>query len=221
MPMFVLKHKDVIPPGGWRFFVKESGATIENFYFNGLVQAVRDHLTVNGWETPENIEAIIENQICENIPASMRIVVGAITRGTMPAIRSSASVGSVLPDNFGRTAVDRTINLIMDIRRRLKQVPLVDSSTAERRAARAAQCSYKVRSPVCYSCKYQSPVDQTMGKKLRTSQDNLLHICGVFGCYQHTLVWIGASALEFYISPARRVQLKPDFWLYPELNIKE
>src|SRR5688572_18378649 len=68
MPLKLLQ-KVTVPPGGYRYFQKETKTTIRSPSFDDLLADVRKHRQANGITTNGDLASEIEDQLCQVLPA--------------------------------------------------------------------------------------------------------------------------------------------------------
>lgn len=214
-----LRNPMEVPPGGWLYVVPETNFPIRAGDFTRLVIFVKRHLEVNGIEFKSDgatIEEVIEDQICSRISSALSMEIDG--KRSVTFSRVSRPKASRFKNSLGSSVLDRTINLIFENRKRYGKLTVVEQSVAEERAVRTLSDEYVYRSKVCYSCKHQGPVDQAVGRKLRTSLDQKLHVCGVMNVYLRILVHMPADFILSYLPKGAAESLNDTFWLKPELT---
>lgn len=194
-----LKNINLDPPGGWQFHHEESGATIESGHFMALVDDVRIFLRRNNCEVPENLAAIVEDQICGGVPESM--------------IRLGK------PDRIIRTATMlwSGTQLIMDAVVNGKR--FVPPEEAERRAQICANCPLNIKDANCTGCKGFYGIIRSWYQHRTTGFDDFLFICDICGCLNTAQIHAPAEVLR-KVTPKSLVDKYPSqgCWKYDVLH---
>jgi len=160
------------PPGGWRFTVEETGATLRGTSLGEVMVAVKKHWEVNGIEPIEDLEREIERRICEEVPEYC----GAKGMEIKP-----------VPKNRGRTiheVITGTKTIGMWLAKRAMGGGNVSVEVAERRASVCVGCVENTEPTGCSSCN-KAASSQVLDKLVpfRTSKDAALKSCRVCGCW--------------------------------------
>lgn len=66
-----LKKKTTDPPGGWFYVCEYDAFRLKAGTFDKLLEKVKQHYDINNKEHPEDLAAVVEDQICRRIPASL------------------------------------------------------------------------------------------------------------------------------------------------------
>lgn len=213
-----LKNRNIVPPGGWRYTVRQTGAVLDANDFDSLVALVSQHLSVNRIEisSPDalTLAQIIEDEICRSVPPSFSYADGQVMQASFNA-KPKVFIPSIARQ-LGNNTLNRTLHVITLAKRSRVTFPALTAEQINDRAMRMMNCPYKLPSRVCYSCGPIGPVDQAFGASLRTAHDPRLEVCGVFGAYMRGLIHIPAFVLLDLLSASMLAQFNSAFWLLPE-----
>lgn len=142
-----------------------------------LVDEVYRYLKKNKREIPEDLAAIVEDQIARRFPHF-----------------STVHIRETVYLSFRMVAT--ATELMLDMARR--QNLFVDPEVAEERARECAACPMNVHTSICMSCTgLYAIIEQWFGGRGRkTKVDDILHLCSVCGCANKAQVHVDASILK-------------------------
>jgi len=216
--MRVLKNKNAVPPGGWRFFVKETEADLDSGNFDSLVSLVSSHMSVNNivLDMPKEITLgmMIEDQICQNAPLSLSREFGSAIQYTSRKRKPVKNYG--LGPRLGSNTLQRTVGFIQNARK-FGTLRFVSQELALERAFKAIEDPSMVRNKGCYSCSDIGPISQAIGKKMTCPVDGELHTCGILRVYIRPLIHVDIKAFQPYFIGMDLTKLDDKFWLKDEL----
>jgi len=187
-----LKSETTAPPDFYRYTVPETGYRIEAVDSSTWEDKTRAHLTANGIPIPDNLRAIMQDQLCASLPpeyceyhdgkwVDLRLDWADIVRGTKALVL--AAVGG-----------------------------FVHQEEAERRANICRSCPFNVRVGSCTACKASKYLIGEIAKK-STSNDAKLLNCGVCKCSLLAAVHVPLDVLTSTDDPAHR-ELYPIEWCW-------
>lgn len=162
--MLKIKKMAMDPPSGWVYQV-ENGMLIREGTFDKLVRSVKKHFQVNDYPIPNNLEAVIQDQICRANPQSICVGEG--------------------PTRFfpSKKQVEEGTKKLLAMAKDMKEMedPFVTQEEAEERARMCVGCEMKRNVWGCFVCaQLVKLVTKTYNKS--TSLDRDLYGCGVCGC---------------------------------------
>lgn len=195
------------PPGGWRYYVKETGILMRDTTLGEVINKVNANLESNGFPPMDRqvLKDQIEEEICKETPD---YCTGNDVIPGNPVGRRNRSINEVISGT-------KTIgSWVMHL---LKGKGNASVEEAERRAEICSKCPENINPEGCTSCK-QAAVKGLLGKVVpfKTSKDNELKSCRVCGCYLKLKVCIDQKILEKNM-PAYVIKELPDHcWLKPE-----
>lgn len=199
-----LYNRHVAPPGGYRYFVPETKVMLKTGGgFTDLLKEIGANYKANGMGVPVDIEELVEDYICSELPG------GWCTEGGFEVTGEYSDDGSTALD-FSRM-VDGTITLA---RWMLGGKKLVSLELAEARGAVCVGCRFNQPAQGCTSCN-RGVVDRAVEAVVggaRTSQWDQLHACGVCGCGLRSLVHIPIDILNKGMSEAKKAKFPDWCW---------
>lgn len=171
-------RRDTVPPGGWRYVVPETKATIRAANEEDLKREVKKHLIANNMTVPVDIGALVEDQLCQ--------VVG-------PEWCTWGSQKYTIDSQMRAQDVVNGTKVLFSWK--LEGSPLVDPNEAERRAAICAACMMNVTVSGCLGCAGLQGIVAKMTGGRKTSHDKLLQSCAVCKCLNRAQVWLPLDTL--------------------------
>lgn len=172
--MLELKRLDRDPPKGWVFECWD-GFVVREGYFQALVKSVKQHYAVNSKEVPDELEAIIQDQICMRIPHSL--CKGDGPPRFWPTASQIVSGTRVLCDMF-------------------RGAEMVDQDEANRRAKICLNCEYNTRMEACLGCSLAYQLVKRVFGSFSTPHDKKLHVCRICFCLNKAQIHSSASTLK-------------------------
>jgi hypothetical protein len=175
------------PPTGWRYLVHETGFTVKGQSLMCLVDNVTKHMVANRVLVPENLWDIVQDQMCQVLPASY-----------------CKEPGFPTPPEYGGTkftlgrviAGTRVISAWL-----LSGKPRVDQETADWRSAICAGCPHNRQPSGCEGCsagRLRDLVVRVVAGS-RTLKEEEIVACDVCGCSLKAKVWIPLDILQEHV----------------------
>lgn len=195
-----LPNEYTSPPGQWRYRVPETGQKFVGSNKQELLSQLRAHYEVNGYPFPDDIEAKIEDYICETVPDYCE--------------------GTGKPSKPG---LAHTFHVVMQGTKTLgswfiKGREFVPQEQADRRAATCASCVLNDEPEGCTSCnmsKLHELVEKFVGKR-KTSSHDRLKSCRACLCNNRVKVWLPLKILIDNTEPEDKERLTPQCWILEE-----
>lgn len=188
-----IRDLTVGPPGGWRYWQKETNHWMTGITWQALAKKVAQHRNNNNIPQDENLFNEIEQQMCDNMSVEDRL--------------NYCDAGARLPKSIGWRQVEaflKTAGAFI-----ASGGVLVDQAEAERRAAICAACPLNVGMHGCGVCRTTVDAFRATILQRSTSQDAGLLNCGVCGCENKTQVHIpietlraGTGDLDYSVNPS-------------------
>ena len=179
--MLTFVSKMTVPPGGLYFYlVEQTGAKFSHPSMAGCMALVKAHMKANNIPVPPNLEEVIEDYICHNVP-------GGFCTGSSDRPRK----------RFLSFTQIREGTRIMWQKANLKSDEFfVPVEEADRRALVCANCPKHVHD-VCTSCTsdFASFLRALLAGRRKSKYDELLDTCGVCGCLLKAKVHLSVKAL--------------------------
>jgi hypothetical protein len=170
----------------------------EHRFFDNLVHNVRLHLSSNDLHVPLELESIIEDYICCNVPQSFCV-------GEAPQHQARYFSLSKIRD-FTKIMAGIGISAA----RGVNEQSLVDQQEAERRGAICQSCPLNDRKR-CTVCTGLAAFAKTLMGKRTTSYDGVLGTCAKCGCLTSVKIWIQLKVLR----NTTQHQYPEHCWLHP------
>lgn len=203
--MMRIINKVEVPPGGWTYYVPQTGTQLDGQSYQALVVNVTEHLLANRLPVMPDIEDRIEHQICRRLPPERckirlpkgtdlgtRLNLGQIMAGTMTVLHWLATGAAK-----------------------------VTQEEADARAAICVRCQANVNSTGCASCTGNSVrglIAKTLGAK-QTAYDDKLYFCMSCGCSLKASVWCPLDIQQQHMPESINRQLPDLCWKKkPERN---
>ena len=178
--MLKFRNKSTVPPGNMYFYYcSETESRFENGVLFNLVIAVREHLSVNELDVPENLEEIIVDQMCHDLPRGF-------CYGWTDRKRRLVLTSSMVRD-FTKVAFGVS---------RLHDDAFVHEKEAERRAAICVNCPEN-DTTLCMTCRGLKAIAlKLIGRKRKTLLDRRMGTCRICKCALGAKVWVVDSILD-------------------------
>lgn len=186
--MLKIKKPRRTPPSGFTH-IFDDGFQIRESSLRQLKLKVRSHMRVNNISVPDNIDDIIEDELCKRNPDS-------VCKGSGPKrfFPTSTQVYN------GTIAIIKTFQAKGDA--------FVLQEEADRRAVICSNCDKNTSHLACSACdKAKNFVLNRI--KRRTKSDNLLKVCSVCGCYNTAQIHMSKDVLQA-TTPSGSIKDYPD-----------
>lgn len=156
--MATLKFPNQAPPGGWRYWQKESRLTIKADSLNALTAKVRSHRQYKGYEPTDatQVRLEIERQICSRLSVNECKSEG-VGDEWVPIENPNSLLDLKKIWSFSKAAVDWAAS----------GRPLVAEEEMRRRAAICADCPLNQPITGCASCGVMGLINQAIPKERR------------------------------------------------------
>jgi len=155
-PVLRFRKKNTVPPGGMYFFrVPETGFSIEKATMMNLLNGLRAHYVSNNMSIPENLEELVEDQMCQKLPESF-------CRGE--AVRS------------GRAIRRNDITLVSRLITEQRGDVFVDGTEMYKRASICIDCPSHVKN-FCTSCNGLGDFRKKALPQISVPNESNLHLC--------------------------------------------
>ena len=193
MPSLEFINRNVCPPDGFRYLVPETGYICHAWTYDAWVEDARHHYTGNNMAIPDNLETLMQQQLCQTLPP-----------------------GWCNYDDPNRPRANLSLNWD-DVKGALSTFSAwisqgcsyVPKEEAERRALICSRCYMNTNVGGCSAC--QAAVKAVTGLR-STKYDQFLRACGVCKCLLKAKVHFPLSTL--HKSPGVMQELYPEFcWL--------
>lgn len=181
-----LINSTIVPPGGFRFLVRETGTWVRGAHRGDLYTKVKKHCESNEIEPPTLAE--IEDQICESLDGSVcmhddgkpyqQSVVRPLT--LREVLTASVTMGEWM----------------------LKGGNKVPQEEADRRALECTRCPKNKFFTDCTACnlnKVRNMAERFIGKA-KTKYDGQLNNCEICGCTNKVQVWVPLEILQKHLT---------------------
>ncbi len=188
-----LKQRNYVPPDGFRYTHSETGHTSRAGDWDSLVTAAKDHRRVMKLPIPDDLVALMEDQLCAQLTPEW-----CEHRG-LPYVETRMSWGDMLDG--------------MNVFKLWAQngMELVPQEEAERRSDICAGCYLNVSIPGCGPCHGMARiVSEAVGAK-KTRNEHLLKACGVCKCLNSAAVHFPLDILNETDTPARQASYPAEF----------
>lgn len=173
-----------VPPGGWRYVVPETKATLRAGNKEDLTRNVAKHLEANKLPVPHDLGDIIEDQICQFIGPE---------HCTWGAEEYAAH-----PTMDGHDVMNGAKVMLGWV---LGGTPYVATSEAERRASICSSCVMNMPVGMCMACAGLSKIVTRITAGRRTSYDQFLHSCAICKCSNKAQIWLPLDTLHRGVTP--------------------
>lgn len=178
--MFELIDKFTTPQCGWSYKIRPFAINVTAGTFPQLIEKVERIYRMNKTEIPENLPAIIENDICMRSPSGL-------CKGS-----HKSTIGRLIVT--ARAIQNGTNALAMILKKGVGA--FVKQEVAEERASICAECPMNVRDPACMSCSGFDYVIQSVRKGRTTSKDSEIKSCAICQCFIKALVHVNVDVLK-------------------------
>jgi hypothetical protein len=201
-----LNNRGEVPPGGFRYFQRETKQWFNAPSWIELLKAVKAHRVVNALPVGTQFSEEIEDQLCQNCPPETCQQGGGSKklpqRGAV-SFQGAMDTAALLADWFLKRGQER-----------------VSAEQAEQRAGVCIQCPFNQPIEGCRSCSFKhirALIVKIVGGQ-PTKYSNRLNACSVCGCSLQAKVHLPISLLNDYMS-AEQKQDFPEFcWVKKELQ---
>lgn len=200
-----LLQKTTCCPDKWRYTVRETGRTLRNFAWDGLLYDIRKYVTDNGFAVPT--EAEVEDQLCKLLPPGWC----QYEDGTPPYFFVNARV--TLDDIINGTKVLGTFLL--------EGMPLVSRETAEANGKICAGCYANIQIPGCAPCVGLANIVSDVAGSEPLAADPFLEnkSCVYCKCASRANVWVPVEISQRGVSEETLTHM-PE-WCWKKLKIEE
>ena len=185
MPLAVTRTSTV-PPNGWRYYIEATQRWVCSDSLPGLIGAVIRHLQTNHLPIPSDIDIVVEDQVCQNIPAASRTHSCYQVPGPdMPPVEIKRALTWADLANFLSVLAGWAAN----------GGKLDSQDTATKRAEICSTCPYNIQVAGCAGChSIANQLTQLIGAN-STGLESSLRGCAVCGCDNRAQVWFPLSVL--------------------------
>jgi len=194
------------PPDGWRYRIPETGKPVRGNTYGAVVAAAAAQYAANNLTAPQNLEELVEKQICDTYPdyctgrgLNLTTLAG-VRRTLVMMVSGTRTLGSWL----------------------IRGMPLVTQELAERRAEvcctggpRGAKCPFNERPDGCTGCNMAqlvSAIKNIIGSS-KTSRDAQLEGCSVCGCSTKVKVWVPWDIIDKNMPQSIQEALPEHCWV--------
>lgn len=182
------------PPGGYRFFVSATGTWVPDptvrrgsghLAMGDLLGELRAHYKANRADAPPDLQALVEDQMCRNLPG------GWCSEHGIP-VHGAQGEGWAMDFTRVKQGTETLLRWV------ISGGGYCDQPEAERRAAICAKCPQNTAIIGCSSCSMPSlnAVIESVRLGRHTSQDAVLQGCTVCGCSLRAKVWLPMGVLR-------------------------
>lgn len=202
MGLLRFKLRNQLPPGGVIFYkVPETGVSFTGNSIDEVVAQVVNHLADNQKVPPENLPALIEDYVCQNVDSSFCLS----DTGAAPQRIKSLTIWQVF--EFTRLLFTKLVWNPSDF--------FVDPGTANKRAEICAGCPLN-RAGICTACSGIKQRFASMMARRTTRNDSKLHVCTACGCWLPAKVHIANKYLDQV--EQKHLELPAHCWRTKELT---
>jgi len=180
--MMIIKDKNTVPPGGYRFTDPTTRYTLTASTLDGLLRAVVGYREANGYGQSSDTRGEIEQQMCESYD---------------PYTRQFTCRDSEYPELLTAVGWQHVASFVKVLAKFIQDRPeFVPQEEAERRAEVCSICAYNVPLSGCGVCR--AAIEETLGflGGRKTSRDAGLRACGVCGCSNRAQVHVPMGVLR-------------------------
>lgn len=177
-----LKRRDVVPPGGFKYFQAETKFWITSPTYPDLISRIRKHRASNNLPVGLRFLEEIEDQICQTLPPDW------IDRDD-PVHRARAGFAVDFMNVLSGTGL--LVEWFLTGRKKVEQ------TEADRRANICSSCFYNQPIQGCTSCNdgvLRDVVNKIVGGSV-TQYDNHLRACKLCACSLKAKVWLPLELL--------------------------
>lgn len=183
------------PPDGYRYVDPESGYISHAWTYVDWVDIARRHLFANNRSIPADLEALMQNQLCQTLPPGWCLYDDPARRRPSTTIYFS----------------DVTAGLKTFARWIAGGAKYVSQREADRRAEICSRCYLNVNVQGCAGC--SQLIKEVVGDK-KSRYDASLNSCAVCKCFLKAKVHFPIETLD--TTPGKVQEMYPDFcWLNP------
>lgn len=185
----------------WNYKVPHTGITIQASNLFELLQKIRVHLNVNGFEN-----AVIERSEIEDDVATRLSAVDP----------NCCYDSSVIPKNERKIHIADVIRLTRTLISNVSSgFERVDQSEADRRAKICSECQFNISSDGCEGCRNSGAAAAIVGTitgDRKTSLDGSLNVCAFCGCFNKAQIWFPLIDLQNGMGQPMRDELPSNCW---------
>lgn len=197
--MKLLSAKHIVPPGGFKYFVRDTGKWLSAPTWKDLQSVVRAHCSANNLSTGPARMADIEDQLCSSLPpghCTYEDGTEVSVQRTGLSFREVMAGTAVMADWMGHG---------------MKKVTGIE---AARRAGICASCPFNKPIEGCTSCNANNLhkiVERVTGgaNAVFSAQLNACYFCG---CSNKAQVWLPLEVLHRHLSEELNGRLPEDCW---------
>lgn len=171
--MLRLKDTATIPPGGWRYIHRETGAVIHGQTYRELIAAVVDFHKANNFPIGLLFESAVQDQMCRAIGEGMDQFCSAVPREHQAYPLTTRKIGA--------TEIKAFLKVMKEWAKTGE--PMVSQEEAERRAEICASCPMNIEATGCRTCQGIAAYAAEIGGVRKTRLDSSLKTCSVCGCF--------------------------------------
>jgi len=187
-----LSRTDTVPPGGYRYYIEKTQRWVASGSLAGLVEETILHLQTNNLPVPSDIASVVEDAVCQGVPATIRDKVCYYAPGSDHP-----------PVMIQRVMTWRDISNFLSVLKSwaTKGGGLVDKEQAYSRSEICAACPLNIRVAGCPMCHdVANKLTQLIGGN-KTGLEEKLQGCGVCGCDNRAQVWFPLEVLAQGVTP--------------------
>lgn len=196
-----LPNTHTAPPGGWRYRAPHTGQPFVGASLPDLLHQVRAHYKATGYKQPENLEQLVEENLCAAMPdyctGNAQPVRPTLAHTLHTVLQGTKTLGSWLLG--GRHYVEQAV--------------------ANQRAQVCSSCPMNEEPEGCTSCNRKSlteAVEKIVGKR-STPYDGQLQACRVCACHLRSKVHLPHAVLWRHMPAEQKERLPAHCWLLTEL----
>lgn len=196
MPKLLEEH--IVPPGGWRYRVPETGFVVQAWSWAALVPKILAHYQANALKAPAELEELVVAYACGTYAKCEEGgVENHVARGTFKNLHLNEVV------RFTRTYWDA-----------LKRGEKVSQDEANRRASICATCPYNQQPDGCTGCNSRvlKEIVGLISQAGRTPHDGQLKSCRFCGCFIQSLIWYPLDTLQKFTDATENEALPSHCW---------
>jgi hypothetical protein len=180
-------------PDDFRFTHEDGGKSRGNT-LGILMAAVRDYRRINALPMPDDMQAIVEDQLCRTLPPGNC----KFMDGTLPA--------TFVNTRFSLDDLKAGMKTLAAV---VVSGKTVDKEEANRRAEICAACPANMQpSSACFGCAGVEEVVGAIVGTQTTKSDQYLKVCGACHCFNKTQVWVTAEDLDAGVSDKQMERLE-------------
>lgn len=211
-----LNSINTCPPGGFKFWVEETKQWVPNpmvrstghLAIGDLMNELRQHYNANRIEMPPNLQLLVEDQLCRNLPG------GWCNESGVP-VHDQHNPNWMLDFTRLRQGTETLLRWFVTSRK------YVEQTEAERRAAICTSCPNNMTAVGCTSCNLPSimAVINQIRSGRSTSRDAALNACSACGCSLKAKVWLPVDVLRKGTPEQQFSYFTSNCWMLPKNDI--